>query len=89
MAAASGEQVIAVSETRRLDRQQTQERMMPSIKNLSDQVLLVRLNSGAEVNVAPGGHLDKVADSDVRGNRTIQKLIERGLIALQEVERNK
>jgi len=59
---------------------------MRAIKNLSKQVLLLRLNSGAEVNVAPGGQLDQVAESEIRDNRTIKKLFDLGLIALPEVK---
>jgi len=59
---------------------------MRAIKNISKQVLLLRLNSGAEVNVAPGGQLEQVAESEIRDNRTIKKLFDLGLIALPEVK---
>ncbi len=59
---------------------------MRAIRNISKRVLLLRLNSGAEINVAPGGQLEKVAESEIRDNRTIKKLLDLGLIAFGEVK---
>lgn len=58
---------------------------MHTIKNLTRQVVLLRFNSGAEVNIAPGAKLE-VSPSELRGNRTIQKLHSRRVLDVSEVE---
>lgn len=46
---------------------------MPTLKNVSDRVVLVRLNSGKEVILAPGKELT-VPDSEVRSNPVVENL---------------
>jgi hypothetical protein len=53
---------------------------MHAIKNLTRQVVLLRLNSGAEINLAPEGQLENVAPAELNGNRTIEKLKRLGMI---------
>jgi len=47
---------------------------MATIQNLTKQVVLLRLNSGAEINVAPGTKLERVEHSELRNNPSISKL---------------
>lgn len=47
---------------------------MHAVKNLTEQVVLIRLNSGIEINVAPKGILNNVAESEIRGNAILRKL---------------
>lgn len=56
---------------------------MPTIINSSGQVLLVRFNSGAEVNLAPGESYP-VAASEIRSNAVLEKLVARGLAKIVE-----
>ena len=55
---------------------------MPSIENLTRQVVLIRMNSGREVNMGPLDHLDQVPDSEVRSNRMLEKLVARGFVSV-------
>ncbi len=54
---------------------------MPTIKNISKQVVLLRFNSGIEVNIGLGESLD-VADSEIRSNPVIAKLEKLKLISV-------
>lgn len=54
---------------------------MPAIVNSTGQVLLVRLNSGAEVNLAPRESYPVVA-SEIRSSPVIEKLVARGLLKI-------
>lgn len=57
---------------------------MHDVKNLTKQVLLLRLNSGAEVNIPPLGRLPRVVDSELRDNRMLRKLKELKQIEIVE-----
>jgi hypothetical protein len=59
---------------------------MHTIKNLTRQVVLLRLNSGAEINLGPEAQLENVAPSELRSNKTIEKLKRLGLIAVPETK---
>ena len=47
---------------------------MHIIKNLTKQVVLLRFNSGAELNVGPEQIRENVPDSEIRNNAVIEKL---------------
>jgi len=57
---------------------------MHDIANLTAHVVLLRLNSGLEINVAPGQRLKGVAGSEVRANAVLEKLVRLGAIAVTE-----
>jgi hypothetical protein len=56
---------------------------MSTVVNLTGQVLLVRLNSGQEVNLAPGQAYPVVAP-EIRRNPVVEKLVARGLVKISE-----
>jgi hypothetical protein len=55
---------------------------MNAIQNLTQQVVMVRLNSGAEINIGPGKKLEPVLDSEIRNNAILDKLKARAVIAV-------
>lgn len=59
---------------------------MHAVKNLTDQVVLIRLNSGIEINVAPRGILNDVAESEIRGNATLGKLRSLNMVEIGDAE---
>lgn len=48
---------------------------MHTIVNLTKQVVMLRMNSGAELNIGPEQKLKRVQPSEIRDNAVIAKLI--------------
>ena len=59
--------------------------MAYKITNLSKQLTILRLNSGKSVHLAPGKHSDAIEDYEVNSNAMLQKLSDKGVIALQRI----
>lgn len=55
--------------------------MLVSIENLSDTLVLLRLNSGATRHLAPG-EIAEVEPVEVKGNAAFDRLAERRLVAV-------
>ncbi|TAK09728.1 MAG: hypothetical protein EPO39_01780 [Candidatus Manganitrophaceae bacterium] len=58
--------------------------MATTITNRSRQLLVVPLNSGATLHLAPGEEAPGIDPVEVKNNATLQKMAERGWIALAE-----
>lgn len=62
--------------------------IMPyQIKNFSSRTVLIRCNSGETLHVAPRTVSAEIMGVEVENNPTIEKLKNRCVIALQEVEK--
>jgi hypothetical protein len=59
--------------------------MSLQISNLSGRLLTVELNDGQTVHLAPGETSPEIGEADARPNETIERLADRGLIALRDV----
>ncbi|GEM_PF-4208035 len=57
-----------------------------NITNRSRQLLVVPLNSGATVHLAPGEEAVGIDPVEVKNNSTIQKMAQRGWIATTETK---
>lgn len=54
------------------------------ITNLSSGLLTVELNSGESLYLAPSETSQSLHDLEVTGNRWVQRLLDRGLIAMEQ-----
>jgi hypothetical protein len=63
--------------------------MASKVTNLSRNVVLVRLASGGTVHLGPGEQIDELADAEVKGNQRVQELVERRLLAVEDVPERK
>jgi hypothetical protein len=57
-----------------------------NIANRSRQLLVVPLNSGATVHLAPGEETSGVDPIEVKNNATIQKMAQKGWVVLTETK---
>ncbi len=55
--------------------------MSSTIKNLSKQLLIIPLNSGESIHLAPGETSRPIEDYEMKDNAKSQKLAKRGLMA--------
>lgn len=55
------------------------------ITNKSSDVILVRLSSGSTLHLAAGEQSPELEDADVRNNLRIEPLVQRNLIAVEDV----
>lgn len=58
--------------------------MATSIINRSKQLLVVPLNSGSTIHLAPGEEASGIDPIEVKNNATVQKLAQKGWVALIE-----
>lgn len=56
-----------------------------TLKNLTDYTILVRLNSGVEIQLPPKG-TKTVADKEVAGNGLVQRLVGQGKLQIIKSE---
>jgi hypothetical protein len=61
--------------------------MPVTIENLSKKPVLLRLNSGKTLHLAPNKTSSELRDAEVRSNTKVQKLQDRYVIALHEVRK--
>ena len=54
--------------------------MAGRIENLTERPVLLRLNSGRTLHLAPRGTSEEVSDVEVKNNAKFEKLIERRII---------
>ena len=59
--------------------------MPVKIENLTNRPVLLRLNSGQTLHLAPRIATTEIMEVEVKGNTRLQKLQERHVIALHEV----
>lgn len=57
-----------------------------SLTNLTDRPVIVMLNSGRSLHLAPRAHSEPLHQVEVNNNAMITKLLQRRLILLQDVE---
>jgi len=62
--------------------------MPVSIENLTNRPVLLRLNSGQTLHLAPHSTSAEIIEVEVKGNSKVQRLQERHVISLQEVKKN-
>lgn len=60
--------------------------MATSLTNRSRQLLVVPLNSGVTVHLAPGEEAAGIDPIEVKNNTTIQKMAQKGWIVLTETK---
>jgi hypothetical protein len=60
-----------------------------SLKNLSNRPVLLRLNSGETLHLAPRQISREITKGEILNNQMIQKLVERGVIPEPETESKK
>lgn len=60
--------------------------MATSITNRSRQLLVVPLNSGATVHLAPGEETSGIDPIEVKNNAAIQKMAQKGWVVLTETK---
>lgn len=60
--------------------------MFLKIENLTDRPVIFQLNSGQGLHLAPYGSSEEIQEVEVRENAKVQKLQERRVIALHQVE---
>lgn len=80
------ERVTPDSHRRRPWRQEANDEMSMKITNKSRQGLVVPLNSGTAIHLAPGETCDPLDDFETAANAKIEKMSSSGLIALARVE---
>lgn len=61
--------------------------MFKKIENLTTRLVIIRLNSGQTLFIDPGITSGEIPDAELTNNSTIQKLLERRVIALHAVRR--
>ncbi len=59
------------------------------IKNLTNRPVLLRLNSGSTLHIAPRQMSGECTDGDVRNNHMIQKLLDRRVLSMLTVKSQK
>lgn len=59
--------------------------MASQITNKSSGLILVRLRSGATLHLAAGEKSPELEDADVRDNPRLESLLQRNLIAVEEL----
>lgn len=59
--------------------------MASQITNKSGGVILVRLRSGGTLHLAAGEQSPELEDADVRNNPRLEPLVQRNLIAVEDV----
>lgn len=59
--------------------------MASQITNKSSGVILVRLRSGGTLHLAAGEQSPELEDADVRNNPRLEPLVQRNLIAVEDV----
>jgi hypothetical protein len=64
----------------------TKEVGMPKIENLTNRPVLLRCNSGEALHIAPRATSADIPDVEVKGNRTVEKLKDRHVIAWHGAE---
>jgi hypothetical protein len=60
--------------------------MASKLVNLGRQLLVVPLNSGETIHLAPGESTDAVEDYELNHNPKVEKLIRENLLAKREIE---
>ncbi len=61
--------------------------MSVEIKNLTNRPVLMRLNSGRSLHLAPGATSTELADTEISNNAKVEKLTGRHVIALNAVSK--
>ena len=61
--------------------------MSVKIKNITKRPVSFRLNSGRTLHLAPGATSPEILDVEVNNNAQVQKLEDRHVIALRQVEK--
>ncbi|MGA1870569.1 MAG: hypothetical protein ACMUJM_18695 [bacterium] len=56
------------------------------IENLTNRLVLLRLNSGQTLHLAPRASSREIPDIEVRKNLKVQKLLDRHIIALHKAK---
>ena len=79
------ESVAPDSHPRRSWRQEANDEMSTRITNKSRQALVVPLNSGTAINLAPGETCDPLDEFETTANAKIEKMSSSGLIGLAHV----
>jgi len=79
------ESVAPDSHARRSWRQEANDEMSTRITNKSRQALVVPLNSGTAINLAPGETCDPLDEFETTANAKIEKMSSSGLIGLTHV----
>jgi hypothetical protein len=80
------ESVTPDDHSRRPRRREANDEMSTRITNKSRQALVVPLNSGTAIHLAPGETCDPVDEVETSANAKIEKMSGSGLIALTQVE---
>jgi hypothetical protein len=62
---------------------------MSKVKNLTKQVVLLRLKSGRTLFVDAGTASEEIEDVELKNNANIERLLERGIITLKGAEKEK
>lgn len=60
--------------------------MPMNITNRSKQLLIVPLNSGAVIHLAPAEEAGGIDPVEVKNNPTLEKMIQRGWVAVAEAD---
>jgi hypothetical protein len=63
--------------------------MPVTVENLTNRPVLLRLNSGQTLHLAPRTTSGEILDVEVKSNAKVQKLQDRRVIALHKVEEKK
>jgi len=63
--------------------------MPVTIENLTNRPVLLRLNSGQTLHLAPRTTSGEIREVEVKGNAKAQKLLDRRVIALHKIEEKK
>ena len=61
--------------------------MSVKIRNLTNELVLVRCNSGVTLHIAPRAESEELMDVEVAQNPSVQKLLDRHVVALQKEEK--
>lgn len=62
---------------------------MPQYKNCTNRPVLLRLNSGSTMHIAPNQVSGECTEGDVRNNPIIQKLLDRRVLSVHTVKSQK
>lgn len=60
--------------------------MAMNLTNRSKQLLVVPLNSGAAIHLAPGEETVGIDPIEIKNNATVQKMVQKGWIVLTETK---